>query len=130
MFTLLNKKVYLHDTDATKSVYYSRYFDWFEEARMELLETNYLPLGELNKLGISFVPSKINNVEFKRPAFLGDKLTIRCEVIQFTSCSIVLTYSVIKDGKEICNALITMVCINSNGRPTKLPKELEELLNV
>lgn len=43
----MNKKVYLHDTDSTGVVYYSKYLDWFEEARMEMLEEKYKSLNSI-----------------------------------------------------------------------------------
>lgn len=121
----LVKKVFLHDTDSTGTVYYSRYLEWFEEARMEMLEVNY---KALNNLDVSFVPSKVS-VEYKSPARLSDILIVKVNVKSFTKCSIVLDYEVKLFDNIICSSEILMVCVNRVGRPTRIPKDLEEILN-
>jgi acyl-CoA thioester hydrolase len=124
MKVTIAKAVYLHDTDATGAMYYGRYLEWLEEARMELLSKNYKPLTEL---GYGFVPQRLE-IEYSKPLMLGDTAIVTCWVKSFSKFQILLGFQVDKGASVICDGEINMVCIK-DGRPHRMEGELLEILS-
>ena len=117
----ISKKVYLHDTDCTGVVYYGKYLEWLEEARIELLEHYH---NKLEDLSVSFVPHCLS-IKYKGPIKFGEIVEINCKVESITSCVINLAYIVSNGFQETTEANISMVCVDKNGKPTRIPKELK-----
>lgn len=131
----IKKKVYLHDTDATDIVYYSRHLEWFEEARIDFISSIYKSLSQLIKEDkISFLPINVN-IDYKAPAIFEDLLTIKLRVKEIQKLKLILDYEITKEfnSKEtlVSKAEITMLCIDidKNGRPSKIPENLIKIFN-
>lgn len=129
----VKKKVYLHDTDATDIVYYSRHLEWFEEVRIDFISSIYKSLTKLiEEDKISFLPINVN-IDYKAPAIFEDILTIKLKVKEIQKLKLVLDYQIIKEieSKEILvsKTEITMLCIDieKNGRPRKIPENLVQI---
>ena len=72
-----NLKVYYEDTDAGGVVYYANYLKYLERARTEALTTIGLSNIEIKEKFDSLIVVKSCNIEYKKPANLEDKLSIR-----------------------------------------------------
>ncbi len=127
------KKIYLHETDATDIVYYSRHLEWYEETRIDFIGTIYKPLNRIiTEDRISFLPINLN-IEYKTPAMFEDEITIKMGIKEIDKIKMILDYTVVKEinGKEmiVSKANITMLCIDieKGGRPSKIP---ENILNI
>lgn len=124
----IEKKVYLHDTDSTDIVYYSKYLEWFEEARVDYIAKVYKPLTQLiEEDKISFLPVRVE-VDYKKPLKFEDECYITVKIKELTKIKIVLEYSV---GSESLNALgiVEMLCISTETKkPAKIPINLMSIL--
>ena len=60
-------KIYYKDVDQMGIVYYSRYYEYFEEARTELLGSIGLDVIEVEKTGIT-LPVISSHCDYKRGA--------------------------------------------------------------
>ena len=67
-----NSKVFYRDVDSMGIVYYSRYFEYFEEARTELLNSIGLNITSIEKNGI-FLPVISTHCEYKKGLKLYEK---------------------------------------------------------
>ena len=117
-------KVYYEDTDAGGVVYYANYLKFMERARSDALES----LGFTNKKLINengtYIIVKSCNIEYKKPAYLEDELTIRSFVKTITKTSFFMNQIITKNNEVIVEAQIHLVFVNKDGKPKKIPEQI------
>ena len=116
-----NVKVYYEDTDAGGVVYYANYLKYLERARTEALTTIGLSNLEIKKKFGSLIVVKSCNIEYKKPANLEDKLSIRSFVKSVTKTSFFMNQFITRDDIPIVDAQVRLVFINQNNKPVKIP---------
>ncbi|WP_336295969.1 YbgC/FadM family acyl-CoA thioesterase [Cronobacter dublinensis] len=117
-------KVRGYHIDVYQHVNNARYLEFLEEARWDGLE-NDESFKWMMAHNIAFIVVNIN-INYRRPAVLGDVLTITSEMKQLNGKSGVLS-QVITLGPEdevVADALITFVCVDLNTQKA-LPIEGE-----
>ena len=119
-----NIKVYYEDTDAGGVVYYANYLKFLERARTEAL----FSLGFSNKkikdeFG-ALIIVKSCNVEYKKSAYLEDKLSIRSFVKSITKTSFIMNQFISRADDLVVEAKIHLVFINKKGKPIRIPENL------
>ena len=125
-----NIKIYYEDTDSGGVVYYANYLKFTERARTDLIQQ----LGfSLNKLSIEydslFVVKKIE-CEYQMSAKLEDDLIVKTKILEIKNASFTLQQNIERNGKTLFASKILMVCINSKGKPNKIPKALSQKLQI
>jgi len=124
-----NVKIYYEDTDSGGVVYYANYLKFLERARSEALKSIGLSNKSLLENHKILIIVKSCNIEYKKPARLEDTVQIFSKVKSSTKTSFIMT-QIIKIKQEIITeAEIHLVIVNKNGKPTKIPKVLEKLIN-
>ncbi len=117
-------KVYYEDTDSGGVVYYANYLKFLERARTEAL----FSIGFSNKKILekfnSLIIVKSCNIEYKKSAYLEDKLTIRSFVKSITKTSFFMNQIITKDKEMIVEAQVHLVFVNKEGKPIKIPDEI------
>ena len=116
-----NVKVYYEDTDAGGVVYYANYLKYLERARTEALTTIGLSNLEIKEKFGSLIVVKSCNIEYKKPANLEDKLSIRSFVKSVTKTSFFMNQFITRDEIPIVDAQVRLVFINQNNKPVKIP---------
>jgi len=116
-----NVKVYYEDTDAGGVVYYANYLKYLERARTEALTTIGLSNLEIKEKFGSLIVVKSCNIEYKKPANLEDKLSIRSFVKSVTKTSFFMNQFITRDDIPIVDAQVRLVFINQNNKPVKIP---------
>tara|TARA_B110000971_G_scaffold31117_1_gene28474 strand:+ start:409 stop:831 length:423 start_codon:yes stop_codon:yes gene_type:complete len=114
-------KVYYEDTDAGGVVYYANYLKFIERARTEAL----VSLGFSNKkikddFG-ALIIVKSCNIEYKKPAYLEDELSVRSFVKSITKTSFVMNQFISRGEATIAEAKVHLVFVNNDGIPMKIP---------
>ena len=117
-------KVYYEDTDSGGIVYYANYLKFLERARSEAL----VDLGSSNKkikdeFG-ALIIVKSCNIDYKKPAYLEDELSIRSFVKSITKTSFFMNQFISKVQDLIAEAKVHLVFINTQGKPVKIPNTL------
>ena len=121
-----NVKVYYEDTDAGGVVYYANYLKFLERARTEALSTIGLSNSIIkDKFGILIIV-KSCNIEYKKSAYLEDKLNIRSFIKSATKTSFFMNQIITKDEDIIVEAQIHLVFINEKSKPVKIPNAILE----
>ncbi len=119
-------KIYYEDTDSGGVVYYANYLKFLERARSELIYSfglsNKKLLNEYNTLIIV----KSCNIEYKKSAKLEDELEVHSSIESFTKTSFTIDQIVKRNDEIIAIAKVILVTINSQGKPIKIPKILED----
>jgi len=120
-------KIYYDDTDAGGVVYYSNYFRYMEHARTEFLSELGIEIYELHEHGRLFVVARAE-ADYKRPAVLGDIITVTTEVRDIRSASLVLGHDIIRNGELLVRGSVTMVHVDNTRRPRRLPDDFTRKL--
>lgn len=109
-------KVRGYHLDVYQHVNNARYLEFLEEARWAWLE-QHEAFHWMNQHGLAFVVVNIN-INYRRPAVMGDVLIIDSEVIRLGGKSGVMgqKVSLESDGSEVADALLTFVCIDLNSK--------------
>jgi len=121
-------RVYYADTDAGGVVYHARYLDFAERARtemMRLIDNNETYRG--NGEGIVFMV-RAAEIDYRAPAKLDDILTVRTRAVHLGGASFRLEQQIVRGEVVLASVLITLVCVNQTGHPTRIPGELREKL--
>ena len=114
-------KIYYEDTDAGGVVYYANYLKFIERARSEMINklgfTLTTLLKEYDRL---FLVKKIE-CDYIESCKLEDTLNVQSKVLVLKNASFVLEQNLLKQNKIIFRSKIVMVCVNSQGAPSKIP---------
>jgi acyl-CoA thioester hydrolase len=117
-------KVYYEDTDSGGVVYYANYLKFLERARTEALYSIGFSNKKVEQQFGSLIIVKSCNIEYKKPAYLENELTIRSFVKSITKTSFFMNQIISKDDEIVVEAKIHLVFINKNGKPVKIPEEI------
>jgi acyl-CoA thioester hydrolase len=126
----INVRVYYKDTDAGGVVYHTRYAEFMEMARTELLRVVGMPVQELKEEYEVFTPVINLSLEYKKPAVYDDLLQIKVDVNEVTIDKLVLDYTIANQyGDLLCTASTTNCCVKAKSFSiTNMPQELIEKL--
>jgi len=110
-------------------VYHSRYLEWFEAGRSELLRKIGLPYSEVEKSGI-LLPVVEAFLKFKTPAKYDDLINIVSTIREIPGVKLKIFYKIYdEDFKNILVDGYTIhAFINSDGKPTRIPLWIKEVL--
>ena len=121
-------KIYYEDTDAGGVVYYANYLKFFERARSEAIYSLGFSNTDLRtKFNIMFIV-KSCNIEYKKPAKFEDSLEINSVLTSLTKTSFIMKQIIKRDEELITHANVHLVSVDKNGKPTKIPKEINLVL--
>ncbi|MDY0900629.1 YbgC/FadM family acyl-CoA thioesterase [Pantoea agglomerans] len=122
-------KVRGYHLDVYQHVNNARYLEFLEEARWEWLE-EVEAFHWLQEQKLAFVVVNIN-INYRRPAVLGEVLTIDSEITQLNGKSGIIAQRVLLAGQEtvVADAALTFVCIDlRTQKAVALEGELRERL--
>ena len=117
-------KVYYEDTDSGGVVYYANYLKFLERARTEALFSIGYSNNKIQQDFNSLIIVKSCNIEYKKPAYLEDELTIRSFVKSITKTSFFMNQIITRNNELIVEAQIHLVFVNKDGKPIKIPDQI------
>ena len=117
-------KVYYEDTDSGGVVYYANYLKFLERARTEALFSIGYSNNKIQQDFNSLIIVKSCNIEYKKPAYLEDELTIRSFVKSITKTSFFMNQTITRNNEVIVEAQIHLVFVNKVGKPIKIPEQI------
>ncbi len=121
-------KIYYEDTDAGGVVYYANYLKFIERARTEMINKLGFTLATLLKeYDRLFLVKKIE-CDYIESCKLEDTLNVQSNILVLKNASLELEQNLLKQNKIIFRSKIVMVCVNSQGAPSKIPNELHSLM--
>ncbi|MGB0392038.1 MAG: acyl-CoA thioesterase [Salibacteraceae bacterium] len=117
------------ETDRMGYAYYGNYAAYFEVARVEALRSLGISYKELEDDGV-LLPVSEFKVNYKKPAFYDDELTIKVTIQQLPKIRFDFYYETYNSQNELLNTAYTqLVFVNKEtGRPTKIPQRLKLLM--
>ena len=109
-------------------VYHSRYLDWLEAARGELIRTLGSTVLQWQERDVIF-PVIEARLRYKSPARYDDLLAIEVWPTAIERVRLNFAHRIVnQDGKLILEAETFHACAGANGKPKRLPEELAEKL--
>ena len=123
-------KIFYKDVDQMGIVYYSRYFEYFEEARTELLASIGLRVTDVEKKGI-MLPVISSHCDYLKGARFEQNIIIRAGIFTEPRSKLQIDYSVfIEDEKEpIATGYTEHAFVNDKGAAVRAPNMILERLN-
>ena len=121
-------RVYYEDTDLAGIVYHANYLKFMERARTETLRQNGLTQTELAKDDV-FLTVTAMDIAFKAPARIDDLLTVEAIPVSTTGVRGIIAQRVLLADRELCTAMVTVVCMNGKGRPVRMPAAARALFS-
>ncbi len=104
-------------------VYYGKYFEYFEEARSDLLRSLGLPYAEIENQGI-FLPVIEAYAKYKKSACYDELLTVETTVKELPVVRVRIDYRVLIKGEAepIVEGYTVHGFVNAvTGKPTRAP---------
>ncbi len=120
----LKLRVYYEDTDLAGIVYYANYLKFIERARTEWVRELGIDQGRLKaEEGIVFAVRRVE-ADYLAPARFDDVLEVETACLETTAARVVLGQRVMRDGRCLVDARVTIVALSDSGRPARLPAAL------
>jgi len=121
-------RVYYEDTDAGGVVYHSNYLNFAERARTEMLrDSGFEHANLLHEEGIGFAVRRLN-IDYNSPARLDEHLIVYTQVISLSGVRITMKQDIIREDNVLAEVEVELVCVSPEGKATRLPKGLYNLL--
>ena len=122
-------KVYYKDIDQMGIVYYSRYFEYFEEARTEMLSSIGLDYSNVEENG-AMLPVIEAHCEYKKGATFSQDLIVKTYIRELPKVKIKFEYKICPAGSDeiLLTGYTIHACTNLEGKPVKMPKYIRKIL--
>ncbi len=121
-------KVYYKDVDQMGIVYYSRYFEFFEEARTELLNSIGLDVTTIEENGI-YLPVITSQCDYKKGAEFEQEIVVNTSISDLPKSRLTIDYEVVDSvGTILVTGYTIHAFMKKNGRPTKVPETILKTL--
>ena len=122
-------KVYYKDIDQMGIVYYSRYFEYFEEARTEMLSSIGLDYSNIEENG-AMLPVIEAHCEYKKGATFSQDLIVKTYIRELPKVKIKFEYKICPAGSDeiLLTGYTVHACTNLEGKPVKMPKYIRKIL--
>ena len=117
-------KVYYDDTDSGGVVYHANYLKFLERARTEALFSIGFSNNKVKEDFNSLIIVKSCNIDYKKPSYLEDELTIRSFVKSITKTSFFMNQIITKNKEVIVEAQVHLVFIDKDNKPMKIPDQI------
>ena len=121
--------VYYRDVDKMGIVYYSRYFEYFEEARTNLLRTIGLNITSIEKKGI-YLPVILAHCEYKKGLELDQSVILDTSILELPKSKLKINY-IIKSENNLdfyVKGYTEHAFMKKNGKPTRVPNLLLNII--
>jgi acyl-CoA thioester hydrolase len=100
------------------------YLNYLDHARMQFLHDIGFRYQEAYDAGFRIVIVNAN-LEYRKPAFLGDTLTVTTEPIERTKLTGTLRQRITRGSEVIFSGEMRWASCNAEGRPTRLPPDFD-----
>ena len=103
-----------------------RYLEWFIDTAIEHAESMGWGMQACKDLGLAWVATS-HSIEYKRPAYQNDTLSIKTWITKVTPTRITRVYECYRDKELLTKASTIWVLVDYDAeRPRAIPKALKE----
>jgi len=112
------------EVDAMGFLHHSRYLQYFEMGRIELLRSLGHSYADLEQKGVLFVVIRVD-CRYKAPARYDEELTLITRVMRQTHVRIDHSYELRRGNTLLAEASTTIACVGRDGNLRQIPAELQ-----
>ena len=119
------------DVDKMGIVYYTRYLEYFEEARTELLDSLGLTISLIEDRGFQ-LPVIASHCDYKRGAKLEDKLVIEASIVEIPKVKININYNIFDkvSNKKLVKGYTKHAFTDKLGKPKRVPEFILDKIKI
>lgn len=124
-------RVYYEDTDAGGVVYHSRYLNYCERARTEVLRTLGLEQSYLIENNDILFAVRSIQVDYLKPAQFDDEVIVETHIKQLKKASITFIQVIHQSGSDevLCRLVVRIACLMASElRPRAIPEAILDQL--
>jgi acyl-CoA thioester hydrolase len=111
------------EVDAMGYLHHSRYLQYFEMGRVELLRSLGISYADLEKAGVFFVVAKAE-IKYRAPAKYDEELQLTTTVAKQTFVRFDHTYELKRGTVLLAEGATTIACVGRDGALRQIPDEL------
>ena len=111
------------EVDAMGYLHHSRFFQYFEIGRVELLRSMGHAYADLERQGIFFVVVKVE-CRYRAPARYDEEVQLTTRIKRQTHVRIDHDYELRRGSTLLAEATTTIACVNREGQLTEIPSLL------
>ena len=115
------------ETDAMGIVHHASYLPYLEESRVAYLRDLGHPYSVLREEGIDFSVVEAF-VQYRRPLRFDEVVDVHLAVAAITAATMQLAYLLTVEDEVRATAVTVHGCVRIDGRPTRLPAWVRELV--
>jgi acyl-CoA thioester hydrolase len=112
------------EVDAMGYLHHSRYIQYFEMGRIELLRSLGHSYADMERDGILFVVAKVE-CRYRAPARYDEELTLTTRVVRQTHVRIDHAYELKRGETLLAEASTTIACVGRDGKIREIPESLK-----
>ena len=118
------------ETDKMGFVYYGVYAQYYEVGRVELLRSLGISYKSIEENGFE-LPVLNFNINYKKPAYYDDKLTLMTSLKEMPTSKIIFFYECFNDNNQLINnGEISLVFVNKETKkPCRAPEFITRKLS-
>ena len=122
-------KIYYKDVDQMEVVYYSRYFEYFEESRTELLASIGLGVSEVEEKGI-MLPVVSSHCDYSKGAMFEQTIIVRSSISSIPKSKLHIDYAIFLDiGRDtLVSGYTEHAFVNQKGAAVRAPRNILDCL--
>ena len=114
------------EVDAMGYLHHSRFLQYFEMGRVEMLRDRGVNYVELEKEGIFFVVIKVE-VRYRAPAHYDEVLVLTTKVVKQTHVRFDHAYELRRGDTLLADGKTTVACVGRDGQLRQIPEHLASL---
>lgn len=111
------------EVDAMGYLHHSRYLQYFEMGRIELLRSHGISYADLERQGFFFVVVKVE-CQYRAPARYDEELRLTTRVVRQTHVRIDHAYELKREETLLAEAKTTIACVDRAGQLVQIPEFL------
>jgi len=116
-------RVRYQETDAMRRVYHAHYLAYFETGRTEMLRAAGGSYRDFEESGRYLVAAEATCRSLKAAGY-DDLLISRTRLARVRPASLEHTYEVFRNGELLATGRTVLVCVDREGRVTRIPEWL------
>lgn len=122
-------RVYYEDTDMGGIVYHANYLKFIERARSAWVRDIGIDQNAMRESdGMIFAVRRVE-ADYLGPAKFDDLLEVETRTNAVTGARLVMEQKVMRGADLLFLAVVTVVCLNDTGQPTRLPANIRLILH-
>lgn len=125
----LSIRVRYPEVDAMGYLHHSRFFQYFEMGRVELLRSLGHNYADIERTGVFFVVVKVE-CRYRAPARYDEELTLTTRVVKQTHVRIDHAYELRRGETLLAEAATTIACVGRDGQLQAIPEGLRSKTSV